>query len=178
MKNKIWPLAIILILLTGATVLAASWKLSRQQTSDNKISVATTLFPLYDMAQKIGGDKIEVSLLLPPGLEPHDFEPKPSDIITINEADIFVYTGKFMEPWAADIISGLSNNNVTIVDSSQGVTLPTSDFHGEGEPIGSSDPHIWLDFGKAKIMAENIAQAIVSRDPANSQYYQNNLNNY
>ena len=63
----------------------------------------TSLFPLYDFAKNIGGDRADVTLLLPPGVESHSFEPRPADIAKINEADIFVYTGKFMEPWVDDL---------------------------------------------------------------------------
>lgn len=88
-----------------------------QKSNTGKITIVTTLYPLYDFAVNIGGEKIEVSMLLPPGVEPHSFEPKPSDIAKISKAGIFIYTGKFMEPWAEDIISGLSGSNVKIVDS-------------------------------------------------------------
>ena len=70
------------------------------------LQVVASLFPLYDFARAVGGQKARVSLLLPPGVEPHSFEPTPGDILKIDEADIFVYTGSFMEPWAAAIIPG------------------------------------------------------------------------
>jgi len=57
-------------------------------------------------------------LLLPPGTDAHTYEPKPSDIVKINEADIFVYTGKFMEPWAEDVIKSVSNKYLAVIDSS------------------------------------------------------------
>ncbi len=146
----------------------------------NKITVITTLFPLYDFAKTIGQDKVEVSLLLPPGLEAHSFEPRPSDIAKINEADVFLYTGKFMEPWAEDIIKGISGKDVKIVDSSSGVKMIPAVFHehDEDEPEGAMDPHIWLDFDNAKIMVDNIARAFSEKDPANAGYYQQKANEY
>lgn len=65
-----------------------------------------TLFPQYDFARQIAGDKAEVTLLLPPGMESHSYEPTPSDIIKINESDLFIYTGKNMEIWSQKIIDG------------------------------------------------------------------------
>ncbi|MGD0276532.1 MAG: zinc ABC transporter substrate-binding protein [Syntrophales bacterium] len=128
-----------------------------------KIKVITTLFPLYDMAKNIGGDKAEVSLLLPPGVEAHSFEPKPSDLVKMNNADVFIYTGKFMEPWAEQIIKSVTNKNLVVVDSSQGIKMISGVFHDADEPVGSYDPHIWLDFDNAKIMVKNISQAMEAK---------------
>ncbi len=116
----------------------------------------TTLFPLYDFAKNIGKTKVEVSLLLPPGIEAHSFEPKPSDLVKVNEADVFIYTGKFMEPWAQDIIKSVTNKNLIIVDASKGTKMIHGVFQGAHEPAGSLDPHIWLDFDNAKIMVGTI----------------------
>jgi len=147
-------------------------------TGEKKLKVVTTLFPLYDMAKNIGADKAEVSLLLPPGVEPHSFEPKPSDIVKINEADIFIYTGKFMEPWAEDIIKGVVNKNLIIVNASCGTKMIPAVFHDSAEPAGSLDPHIWLDFDNAKIMVKNILEAFQSKDPVNRDFYKQKANDY
>jgi zinc transport system substrate-binding protein len=136
------------------------------QIPSNKIKVVTTLFPLYDMAKNIGGDKADTTLLLPPGTEAHSFEPKPSDIVKIGEADIFVYTGKFMEPWAEDVLKSVDNKNLIVVDASQGVKMIPG------------DPHIWLDFDNAKQMVKNIAQAFEARDSADSAFYEQTAQNY
>ena len=144
----------------------------------HKIKVVTTLFPLYDMAKNIGADKAEVSLLLPPGVEAHSFEPKPSDIVKINEADIFVYTGKFMEPWAEGIVKSTVNRNLIVVDASKGTKMIPGVFHDADEPAGSLDPHIWLDFDNAKTMVKNIAQAFQSKDSANKGFYDQKADEY
>jgi zinc transport system substrate-binding protein len=137
-----------------------------------KLRVVTTLFPLYDMAKNIGVDKAEVSLLVPPGVEAHSFEPKPSDIVKINEADVFVYTGKFMEPWAEDVIKGIVNKNLMIVDASRGTRMIPGMVHDADEPAGSLDPHIWLDFDNAAIMVKNILEAFQIRDNTNKALYE------
>jgi zinc transport system substrate-binding protein len=79
------------------------------QESKGKMEVVTTLFPTYDFAKQIGQDKVNVSLLLPPGVVSHTFEPKPQDVVRINKADVFIYTGKYMEPCADDLLKGVSN---------------------------------------------------------------------
>ncbi len=149
-----------------------------EKAPSHKIKVVTTLFPLYDFAKNIGREKVEVSLLLPPGIEAHSFEPRPSDLVRVNEADVFIYTGKFMEPWAEDIIRSVTNRNLIIVDSSQGVKMIPGVFHDADEPAGSLDPHIWLDFDNAKIIVGNILRALVTKDLANINSYKQNSDDY
>jgi len=143
-----------------------------------KLEVVTTLFPLYDMAKHIGADKAEVSLLLPPGVEAHSFEPRPSDIVKINKADIFVYTGKFMEPWAEDVIEGAVNKNLIVVDASRGTKMIPGVSRDAEEPSGWFDPHIWLDFGNAEIMVKNIVQAFQFKDRAHKDFYGQEAEDY
>jgi zinc transport system substrate-binding protein len=179
MKKKIVILIAIIIAL-GLSV----WGLTNYQNQrnrvnlSNKVKVVTTLFPLYDMAKNIGGDKADVSQLLPPGVEAHSFEPKPSDIVKINEADIFIYTGKFMEPWVEDILKSVANKNLIVVDASQDTKMIPGVFHDEDEPAGSLDPHIWLDFDNAKIMLNNIKNGFVKADGNNYAIYQQRVNDY
>ena len=151
----------------GALVFLVALRNSKpaEKAPSHKIKVVTTLFPLYDFAKNIGREKVEVSLLLPPGVEAHSFEPKPSDLVKVNEADVFIYTGKFMEPWAEDIIKSVTNKNLIIVDSSQGTKMIPGVFHDADEPAGSLDPHIWLDFDNAKIIVGNILHALVDQRP-------------
>lgn len=73
---------------------------------DGRVKVVATLFPQYDFARQIAGEHADVMLLLPPGVESHSYEPTPADIIMIGKADLFLYTGEYMEPWAEKILAG------------------------------------------------------------------------
>jgi zinc transport system substrate-binding protein len=152
----------------------------KTEHGNGKLQVVTTLFPLYDFAKRIGGDQAQVSLLLPPGVEPHSFEPRPEDIVRVNHADLFIYTSRFMEPWAASIIAGLDQGKVGVVEGGSGIQLmpaPQGDHreHGEhGDEHGGMDPHIWLDLENARLIAGNILAAFVARDPAHKGYYEQN----
>ncbi len=174
------------------------------QESKGKVEVVTTLFPTYDFTKQIGKDKVIVSLLLPSGVESHTFEPKPQDVVRINKADVFIYTGKFMEPWAEDMLKGVSNKRLAVVDSSLGIELMDHDDpdedgeHHEGEKHedgddhekehtqeqehghhhGGKDPHIWVDFGNVQIMVDTIAKALADKDPANGAFYMSNAQEY
>lgn len=176
MKKIYFFISILLIIVIGIIIIYAAPK--QTQNKSEKIKIVSTLFPLYDFAKNIGLDNVEVSLLLPPGIEAHTFEPKPSDIAKISEADIFIYTGKFMEPWVDDITNNINNKNIIIVDSSIGAKMIKDATQDSKNILPSYDPHVWLDFDNAKIITESIYKALTEKDPANTNYYLNNLNNY
>lgn len=182
MKKILFAIGVVAII--GFGIYAISNIAQKSNNSSEKISVVATLFPQYDFAKAIGGDKADVTLLLPPGVEAHAYEPKPSDIAKINDATIFVYTNEFMEPWAHNIIES-ADTKVRIVDASVGIEMTKGEekeHEDEHEEIGHHhdgvDPHIWLDFDNAKIMAKNIAEAMIEEDPQNAEYYRNNLQSY
>lgn len=144
--------------------------------------MVTSLFPLYDFARTIGGERARVTLLLPPGMEPHTFEPKPENMITIAKAGLFIYTGKQMEPWAETVIKGIDTKTLCVVDAGTRVTYlaaSSDDDHHEPKRGGvreqeAMDPHIWLDFSNAAIMVQTILEGFIKSDPANADYYRKN----
>lgn len=98
--------------------------------SADPLKVVTTLFPLYDWAREIGGDRVAASLLLPPGVESHSYDPTPRDVAGIHESDLFIYTGKYMEPWVDGLLQGIPNPKFDVVDASQGIELTAERGHG------------------------------------------------
>ena len=143
--------------------------------SGAKVTVVATLFPLYDFTRTIGGERVSVTLLLPPGMEAHNFQPTPDDTIRVSRADIFLYTNAYMEPWALKFAGSLSSGRLMLVDASKGVTFLKSGrdagHDGHHDHGAGMDPHIWLDFGNAQLMADTIAAALTARDPAGREYY-------
>ena len=139
--------------------------------------MVTSLFPLYDFAKNVGKDKADVSLLLPPGVEPHSFEPKPGDVLRIHDADIFIYTDAAMEPWVTKILQSIENKNILVVEAGKGISLmkETSD---EGREHGGTDPHIWLDFANAQRMVDSICEGFSAKDPAHKTFYADNARAY
>lgn len=181
--KRILILTVIILLFCFALITFRRSQTSSQPNTQ-KLTVVTTLFPLYDMGKHIGGESVEITLLLPPGVEAHSFEPKPSDIEKINEADVFIYTGKYMEPWVEDILKGITNETLLVVDASQNVTMITPMFHEQDEKSDSYDPHIWLDFANDIIIVREITDAFGKKDPEhistyvkNGQTYSNTLEN-
>lgn len=142
-------------------------------TDEGKVQIVATLFPQYDFAREIAGDRAEITLLLSPGVESHSYEPTPGDIVTINNADVFLYTGPYMEVWAQSIVDSLTGD-VLICDVSQGVSLLESGEEEEATGEGhdhTMDPHIWTDPNNAMEMVKNITNALCEVDQANQDYY-------
>jgi zinc transport system substrate-binding protein len=142
--------------------------------SSGKINAVATLFPLYDMAKEIAGDKADVTMLLPPGAEAHTYEPRPSDISKIENADVFLYVGAGMEPWADSLINGAGNNDLLTIQASSMVRLINAGQTPAGlqtEGNGVSDPHIWLDFSNDLVIADAIANAFSLKDPQDAAYF-------
>lgn len=176
-------------------MLFASTSCGRLQKRDKtKIFIVTTLFPQYDFAKQIVGDKGEVKLLLSPGLEAHSYDPTPADIVDINESDLFIYTGAEMETWVPDILNSLEND-VDILDISKGIDLVKEEevydengdedghHHEEHSHAGHHhdhiyDPHIWTSPVNAMTMVENILQELIRIDSENEAYYMENANRY
>lgn len=202
MKKILTVILVVLLVaaLFGCTQNQKISNLSENENNNEKIKIVTTLFPQYDFARQIAGDKAEVTLLLPPGAESHSFEPTPSDIITINKADIFIYTGKYMEPWAEKIIQSTNSDTINILDVSNGITLfkedhehdeeehdedehteddiDNSEEHGGDGHNHEYDPHIWTSPVIAKKMVDNIAASLCYVDSENASYYKSNAEKY
>lgn len=189
---------VLLLLLTASLILTgcvSGKELPAAKAEKNKIMITATLFPQYDFARQIAGDKADVILLLPPGVESHSYEPTPSDIIKINQSDLFLYTGKSMEAWAQKIIDGMadSNSRTVVLDVTNGIDLTkTADIEAELISRGAIldeeeeaqghehyyDPHVWTDPLMAKQIVSNIEEALCRIDPDNSEYYQENAEQY
>ncbi|MDQ5842433.1 MAG: zinc ABC transporter substrate-binding protein [Thermoproteota archaeon] len=136
-----------------------------------KVRVIASFFPLYDFARNVGGDRAEVSVMVPAGIEPHDWEPTPRDIADAENADMIVYNGAGFERWVSDI------NAKFAVDTSIGIQLMQGAEEGIQEKSGL-DPHIWLDPVLAKQQVEAIRDGFVQIDPVNSGYYHQNAQRY
>jgi zinc transport system substrate-binding protein len=194
--SRLLLIALIIGLGVGTVLLANRPNTQPTPNSDNaqeiiRPTIVTTLFPFYDFTNQLVGDKAEVSLLLPPGVEPHSFEPTPQDIIKIQEADVFIYTGDIMEPWVADIVANIPDS-VKVINASEGITLIEStdehshshdDEHGhedeqKNKEAGSNlDPHFWLDFNNSIISVQTISQAISSLNILDNTLLDSNTNN-
>ena len=156
---------------------------TRSVPKNDKLTVVTTIFAPYDFTNQIVGDKIDVVMLLPPGVESHSYEPTPSDIITIENADLFLYVSEHTETWVAQIISSLKNTKVEISSIADGIGLEihghNHDHHAhEHSEDCETDEHIWTNLEYAVQMVDFIADEICQADPENADFYAANAEEY
>jgi zinc transport system substrate-binding protein len=137
----------------------------------SKIKVVASFYPIYEFVKKVGGDKVDVSILIPVGVEPHDFEPTIQQIQEAENANIMIYNGAGLEEWIERI------NTKLRVDVSNGTRLLLNN-NNTNELKANYDPHIWLDPILAQIEVRNIRDALIKVDPKNSQYYTDNAERF
>jgi len=151
---------------------------SQQQPGD-KIGVVVTILPQAEFVESIGGDKVEITVMVPPGASPHTYEPTPSQMVALSHAEMYAKVGSgidFELAWMDALIA--QNEDMLVVDCSAGVELQAMTAADEGETSGNMDPHIWLSPQNAIIMVQNIADGLIQIDPDNSDYYKQNRDAY
>jgi ABC-type Zn uptake system ZnuABC Zn-binding protein ZnuA len=134
-----------------------------------RLRVVATTTQVADLAANVGGDRVQVTSLLKPGIDPHDYEPSPADIDAIARADLVIENGAGLESWLHDTITS-SGFDGPLVDSSQGVRLR--------QVGGEVDPHIWQNPRNAERMAANIERGLAAADPSAATTFQANLAAY
>ncbi len=109
----------------------------KKESQSGKINIVSSIFPLYDFVKEVGKDKVNVSVILPPGAEAHSFDPTPQDIVKINESSMFIYIGETMEPWAHDIIKSVKNDKLVVLEAGKNIEMIAAEElhheHGEDE---------------------------------------------
>lgn len=186
MKKKLILTAMVILGLI--TTIGCSTK-DNSKDESGKLRVGVTINPLKEFAEIIGGDKVEVFSIIPNGVDPHDFDPKPKDIEKLYNSEVFVYNGLGMEEWIDSVLGTVKGQDIELVDSSKNVNVielskeheDLDNHEGESEEEhadhdhGSQDPHIWLSLKEATKQAENIKNALVLKDEANKDYYESNF---
>lgn len=144
-----------------------------------KVVASTTI--VGDVVSQIGGDLIELTVLFPPGADPHTFEPRPQDLAAVSEADVIVINGLDLEEALEPVLE--ANATGTIVHASEGIEPlafegEEHDDEGEEHHHEGGDPHTWVDPNNVIVWAENIAAALAGADPAHAAEYQANAEAY
>jgi len=152
----------VIIPLSSFAVLNSSQSmiLDEPKINEQKVVAIVSFFPLYEFTKEIGREKVDVTLLVPSGVEPHDWEPTIKDLQLMQQADVIIINGIGFENWIDNIDS--VNSDVKVVDTSIGIS------------ILESDPHIWLNPVMAQKQVENIVDSLSKVDPLNEKYYKQN----
>ena len=198
-KNRILLALVLLLSLGGCAVREGS-------ADDGRLRVVTTLFPYYDFARAVAGDRADVTLLLAPGREAHSFELTPLDAVTISRADVFIYNGGEGEVWADDMLDAVGEDIGTVLRMMDFVDAREEEFsegmqgadshdhahdhdhdhelhdHAEHDHDDSDeveyDEHIWTSPKNAVVLCRAVCDAICKADPANEDFYRANCDDY
>lgn len=168
--------------------LAACDQNNTVKLDENKMNVVTTIFPIYDFAQQIGGEHANVMNIIPTGVEPHDWTPKSQEMNVTSKSQLLLYNGAGLEGWIPNFLQGLgAGSSLKTVEVSQGIELihaDGTDGHDHGEKTSDHkddhagdiyiDPHTWVSPKSALIMAENIKNSFIEVDPGNKSDYEAN----
>jgi zinc transport system substrate-binding protein len=166
MKKRIIPLlafTFVVLLLVGCG----------RESSSSKPQVVVSLYPLQDFAQKIGGNMINVVNIVPPGTEPHDFEPSPKDMIKLNKADLVLYNGAGLENWIDKALPNIDQQHTYVVNTSKKISLTKAKNSEVRHRV--YDPHIWLNPFMAQQQAKIIYESLVKIDPSHKKQYTDNF---
>ena len=143
---------------------------SNTSTTKSVIKIVASFFPIYEFVKTVGGNRVQASVLIPIGVEPHDFDPTIEQIRDAQTADILVYNGAGMESiWINKV------NPKFAVDTSQGLNLHSS---SDKETHNGVDPHIWLDPMFAEHQVNMIRDGLIKVDPSNANYYKDNAQKF
>lgn len=169
-SQKLISVIIILVVVCGAILLFTT-RTPQKDVQDEKIRIVTSFYPLSYIATMIGGNLVSVTSLVPAGVEPHDFEPSPRDLVKIGDADILLYNGASLEPWVkkwerSTTVRPKHTINMSDALVEQGVNLIESD--------GVVDPHFWLDPVIMKSEVEIVRAILVQADPSHRELFDNN----
>lgn len=173
---KLAIIAIIIVIPLASVAVSQTNSSSQFSSTDNsKLQVITSANFLYEFSQNIGDEMIDATLLVPMGVDPHDWEPTIRDTERIQRSDLIIINGIGYEHWIDSIYT--SSYPGIIVNTSDGILIDhTNDDHINDH--GFLDPHIWLNPVYAQLQVETIANALSNSDPINKNYYQSNAEIY
>ena len=172
---------IIIVLLLFAGIFIAGTLIyfaasSQEEVDNGKIDVAVSIGPEVEFVKAVGGDKVNVILMVPSGSDPHTYEPLPGQLTRVSNAKMYAEVGTPVE-FEVNYMGKIKSINPTmlVVNCSEGVNLISNTAENESDEV---DPHIWTDPKNAEIMVENIYQGLVQIDPADKDYFQKNRDQY
>ena len=150
-----------------------------------KLKIVAAIFPQYDFARQIGGDRIELKMLVTPGGESHAYEPSPQDITAVKSCDIFICTGGESDVWTGKILDAIGTEDIAVIKMMDCVEV-VEEEHIEGMVEGvlefddedEYDEHVWTSLRNAQLIAREIGGMMMELDEGNAEFYRENLEEY
>lgn len=144
------------------------------ERSTGKISVVTTIFPYYDFTRSVSKGTCDVDMLLKPGSDVHSFEPTPSDILKIRNADLFIYNGGESDEWVDSILESLGDTDKPVVMKMTDYVKPLTEMDADHHAEDEEDEHIWTSLDNAKTLVSKISDVVSKLDSKNKSIYHRN----
>lgn len=153
-------LIMLLVLLAGCQADKETAQQTNPDGKTDKLTVFVSVLPQADFVEQLGGDQVQVNVMMPPGANEHNYEPDSGQLKALSQADLYIKVGSlpFEDAWMERLIA--ANKDMLVVDSSKSIELI------------DDNPHIWLSPCLVKVQAEAITAAMVKLDPLNQDYYQ------
>lgn len=148
------------------------------ERSTGKISVVTTIFPYYDFTRSVSKGTCDVDMLLKPGSDVHSFEPTPSDILKIRNADLFIYNGGESDEWVDSILESLGDTDKPVVMKMTDYVKPLTEMDADHHAEDEEDEHIWTSLDNAKTLVSKISDEVSKLDQKNKSVYSKNSSDY
>jgi len=167
--------ALIIIITVVLVITVAACSNPAPAQINDKIGVAVTILPQQEFVARVGGDKVDIAVMVPPGASPHTYEVTPAQMVQLSKAKVYFKVGSPIEfelAWLDKLLA--QNKDMLVVDCSKGINLIESD--DPDEP--GIDPHIWTSPRNVKTMVQNISLGLSQVDPQNRQYYEQNRDSY
>ncbi len=148
-------------------------KSDTQNKKEDKLKVVSAIFPAFDFARQIFGDRADITLLLPPGAESHNYEPSPKDIIKIQNCDLFIYNGGVSDGWVEKILDSMEKKPYTLEMMESSTLIDGADHHDHNH-----DEHVWMSIKNAISITKTITDTANLIDGENKDYYLANYESY
>lgn len=160
MKTSMLKILICLVLISG---LACTQLSLVGNSAKAKIKIVTSFAPLYSFTANLVGDQAEIYNLVPSGMSIHNFEPRPSDIKALAEADLLIINGLDLEEFMDGMVDASGNYDLVIVDTTKNI-----------KALEGRDPHVWLSINNPIMQVNVITEALIGLDQSGEEFYREN----
>jgi zinc transport system substrate-binding protein len=179
-KNEVYHLNRFLVVLLTCAVILPGFCMSRAWADESgRIKAFVSILPQAYFVERIGGDRVEVEIMVGPGQSPATYEPTPQQMVLLSKADLYFAAGV---PFERRLVSKISRSGLksVMVDTQKGVDLRhiSGREHDSDNAHGEMDPHIWLDPQRVKIITRNICDELVRHDPGHKEQFERNLKEF
>ncbi len=173
MKKTIILILMTLLLMSGCSDKKTSSDNGNDNT-DKKIKVSASTYPMYYIAKEIGKDNIDLNIVVPIGVDPHEYEISLKQTKELEDTDLFLYNGSGLEHWGEKVSETMKSKGKKVIDASDYVKLLDIEDNHDGDNHSGKDPHIWLDPTNVDKIAKQLSEELKNMDKKNSDIYEKN----